>query len=71
MQMPNHRRAGKITATEIAPVISVRGPDEIDAAFAAMKKAGADAVVVQDSFSTKNDLKISKTFLQRADRVID
>jgi hypothetical protein len=39
---------------EIAPSVMVRGPNEIDAAFAAMKKEGAGAVVVHGSLSTKN-----------------
>jgi putative ABC transport system substrate-binding protein len=46
--------AGKVTGVEIAPAMVVRGPDEIDAAFAAMKKDGAGGVVVQGSFSTRN-----------------
>jgi putative ABC transport system substrate-binding protein len=46
--------AGRTTGIEIAPITMVRGPDEIDAAFAAMKKGGADAVVVQGSLSSKN-----------------
>jgi putative tryptophan/tyrosine transport system substrate-binding protein len=45
--------AGKLTGVEIDPVIVVRGPEDIDSAFAAMRTAGADAVVVQGSFSTK------------------
>jgi len=51
--------AGKATATEIAPVIMVRGHDEIDAAFATMKKQGADAVVVQGSLATKNSADLA------------
>jgi putative ABC transport system substrate-binding protein len=46
--------AGKATGVEIEPAMVVRGPDEIDAAFAAMKKGGAGGVVVQGSFSTRN-----------------
>jgi putative ABC transport system substrate-binding protein len=46
--------AGKVTGVEIAPAMVVRGPDEINAAFAAMKKDGAGGVVVQGSFSTRN-----------------
>ena len=38
---------------EIAPTVMVRIPDEIDAAFEAMRKDGASAVVVQGSLSTK------------------
>jgi ABC-type uncharacterized transport system substrate-binding protein len=45
--------AGKLTGVEIDPVIVVRGPEDIDSAFAAMRTAGAGAVVVQGSFSTK------------------
>jgi putative ABC transport system substrate-binding protein len=48
------QHAGKTTGIEIAPIVKVRGPDEIDAAFANMKKEGAGAVVVQASLSTKN-----------------
>jgi ABC-type uncharacterized transport system substrate-binding protein len=45
--------AGRITAIEIQP-ITVRGPDEeLDAAFAAMARGRADAVVVQGSLSTR------------------
>ena len=39
---------------QIAAFVLVRGPNEIDAAFAAMKKEGAGAVVVHGSLSTKN-----------------
>ena len=45
--------AGKATDIEIAPTATVRGPDEIEAAFAAMKKEGASAVVVQGSLTTR------------------
>ena len=46
--------AGRAAGIEIAPSVMVRGPNEIDAAFAAMKKEGAGAVVVHGSLSTKN-----------------
>jgi putative tryptophan/tyrosine transport system substrate-binding protein len=46
--------AGGATGIEIAPSVMVRGPDEIDTAFATMKKEGAGAVVVHGSLSTKN-----------------
>jgi putative ABC transport system substrate-binding protein len=46
--------AGKATGIEIAPSVMVHGPNEIDAAFAAMKREGAGAVVVHGSLSTKN-----------------
>jgi putative ABC transport system substrate-binding protein len=39
--------AGRATGIEIAPAIMVRGPGEVDEAFAAMKKEGASGVVVQ------------------------
>ena len=45
--------AGKGMGVEIFPSSMVRGPDEIEAAFAAMKKEGAEAVVVQGSLATK------------------
>lgn len=48
------RLAGRITGIEIATPAMVRGHDEIDAAFAAMKKQGAGAVVVQGSLATKD-----------------
>jgi putative tryptophan/tyrosine transport system substrate-binding protein len=46
--------AGKAVGVEIAPSSMVRGPGEIDAAFAAMKREGAEAVVVQGSLATKD-----------------
>jgi putative ABC transport system substrate-binding protein len=46
--------AGRATGIEIAPSVMVHGPNEIDAAFAAMKREGAGAVVVHGSLSTKN-----------------
>jgi putative tryptophan/tyrosine transport system substrate-binding protein len=46
-------RAGSITGIKIQPIM-VRGPDEeLNAAFAAMKRGQADAVVIQGSLSTK------------------
>jgi putative ABC transport system substrate-binding protein len=46
-------RAGRITGIEIQPIM-VRGPDEeLDAAFAAIVRERADAVVIQGSLSTK------------------
>jgi ABC-type uncharacterized transport system substrate-binding protein len=45
--------AGRITGVEIQPV-TLRGPDEeLEAAFAAIGSARADAVVIQGSLSTK------------------
>lgn len=37
----------------------VHGPDEVDAAFAAMKKEGAGAVVVQGSLASKNAAELA------------
>ena len=48
------RLAGKTAGIEIAPEIMVRASDEIDAAFAVMKKDGADAVVAQASLPTRH-----------------
>jgi putative tryptophan/tyrosine transport system substrate-binding protein len=47
------RLAGRIGGIEIAPVAMVRGADEVDAAFAAMARERADAVVVQGIFFSK------------------
>jgi putative tryptophan/tyrosine transport system substrate-binding protein len=46
--------AGRGTGIEIAPLIKVRDPREIDAAFATMKSAGAGGVVVQGSLALRN-----------------
>jgi putative ABC transport system substrate-binding protein len=46
--------AGGATGIEIAPSVMVHGPNEIDAAFASVKREGAGAVVVHGSLSTKN-----------------
>jgi putative tryptophan/tyrosine transport system substrate-binding protein len=45
--------AGKIANIEITPVVTVRGLQEIDAAFETMSRQRADAVVIQGSLSTK------------------
>src|SRR5262245_20365418 len=50
---------GKATSIEIAPAIMVRAPGEIDAAFAAMKKEGAGAVVVQGGLASKNTAELA------------
>jgi ABC-type uncharacterized transport system substrate-binding protein len=44
--------AGRITGIEIQP-IAVRGPEELDDAFATMVKRRPDVVVIQGSLSTK------------------
>jgi putative tryptophan/tyrosine transport system substrate-binding protein len=46
--------AGRTTRIEIFPTTMVRGLDEIDTAFAAMKKQEAGAVVVQGSLATRS-----------------
>jgi putative ABC transport system substrate-binding protein len=48
------RLAGRTSGIEIAPEIMVRASDEIDAAFAVMKKDGADAVVAQASLPIRH-----------------
>jgi len=52
--------AGKATGIEITPIV-IDGPDKVDEAFAAMKKEGAGAVVVQGSLTSKRvaDLALS------------
>jgi putative ABC transport system substrate-binding protein len=47
------RHAGAATATEISPVVMIRGPDELEAAVAAVVKGKADALVYQSSLPTK------------------
>ena len=47
------RVVGKTTGIE-TPEVMVRTPDEIDPALAAMKKDGAEAVVIQGSLSTQH-----------------
>jgi putative ABC transport system substrate-binding protein len=51
--------AGRNTGIEIAPIIMVHRPDEVDAALAAMKKEGAGAVVVQGSLASKNAAELA------------
>jgi putative tryptophan/tyrosine transport system substrate-binding protein len=46
--------AGRASGIEIEPVIMLREPDDIDAAFAAMENARAEAVVMDGSFSTRH-----------------
>jgi ABC-type uncharacterized transport system substrate-binding protein len=45
--------AGRTGGIEIAPVVTVQGPDEVDAAFKVMAAHKADAVVVQSIFFSK------------------
>jgi len=51
--------ADRATGIEIAPAIMVRGAGEVDEAFAAMKKEGASAVVVQGSLASKNAAELA------------
>jgi hypothetical protein len=46
--------AGKTANIEIAPIIMARGPQEIEAAFANLKRENAGAVVVQAKSSVKD-----------------
>ena len=50
---------GKSTSIEIAPIIMVSRPDEVDAAFAAIRKEGADAVVLQGSLASHNAAELA------------
>jgi putative ABC transport system substrate-binding protein len=45
--------AGRTAGIEIAPVAMARGPDELEAAFAAMTQERAEAVVVQGIFFSR------------------
>jgi ABC-type uncharacterized transport system substrate-binding protein len=51
--------AGSGTGTEISPVVMVRGPDELEAAFAAAVKEKADALVFQGSLPTKRMVELA------------
>jgi putative tryptophan/tyrosine transport system substrate-binding protein len=55
------QNAGKMTGIEITPTVSVRSPEEIDAAFVSIKKAGADAVVMQGSIPAKIAAELALT----------
>jgi ABC-type uncharacterized transport system substrate-binding protein len=50
----NVQLAGAPTRTQIQPVVMVRGPDELEAAFATMAKERADALVVQGSLAIRS-----------------
>ncbi len=50
----NVQLAGAPTRTQIQPVVMIRGPDELEGAFATMVKERADAVVVQGSLAIKS-----------------
>ena len=45
--------AGRPTGTEIEPVVMIRGPDELENAFATLVRERAEAVVVQGSLAIK------------------
>jgi putative ABC transport system substrate-binding protein len=45
---------GRATGIEIDPVLMLREPDEVDAAFATMTKSRADGVVLSATFSSKH-----------------
>jgi putative ABC transport system substrate-binding protein len=51
--------AGSVTGSEITPVVMVRGPDELEAAFATVVKEKGDAVVVQGSLPTKRMVELA------------
>src|SRR5436190_2609633 len=50
--------AGKATGIDIVPIV-VTGPDKLDEAFAAMKKEGVGAVVVQGSLTSKKAAELA------------
>ena len=54
--------AGKGTGMEIAPIARVNRPSEIEEAFAAIKKAGAGAVVVQGSSASRNTADLASKY---------
>ena len=47
------RLAGDQTSIEIRPIVMVRGPDELERAFATLVRERADALVVQGSLAIK------------------
>jgi putative tryptophan/tyrosine transport system substrate-binding protein len=47
-------RAGASTGTEIKPVVMIRGPEELESAFATVVNEQAGAVIVQGSLVTKS-----------------
>ena len=55
------QNAGKMTGIAIAPIVFVRSPGEIDAAFTTIKKDGADAVVLQGSIGAKIAAELALT----------
>jgi putative ABC transport system substrate-binding protein len=53
------RAAGEATATEIGPVVMIRGPDELEAAVATVVKGKADALVYHSSLPTKRMVELT------------
>ena len=53
------RLAGSGTGSEIAPVVMVRGSDELEAAFVTVMREKADAVVFQGSLPTRRMVELS------------
>jgi putative ABC transport system substrate-binding protein len=51
--------AGSGTGSEISTVVMVRGPDELEAAFAKVVKEKADAVIIQGSLPTKRMVELA------------
>jgi putative ABC transport system substrate-binding protein len=56
------RLAGRMTGIAIEPVLDIRDAEEADAAFAAMIKAHADAVVIQGALAIE---RVAKLALER------
>jgi putative tryptophan/tyrosine transport system substrate-binding protein len=53
------RAAGEATATEISPVVMIRGPNELEAAVATVVKGKADALVYHSSLPTKRMVELT------------
>ena len=51
--------AGRITKIEIAPAIMLRKAEDIEEAFATMKREGAEAVVLQGSLASKSAAELA------------
>jgi putative ABC transport system substrate-binding protein len=52
-------RAGEATATEISPVVMIRGPDELEAAVATVVKGKADALIYHSSLPTRRMVELT------------
>jgi putative tryptophan/tyrosine transport system substrate-binding protein len=64
------RLAGQTAGIPIEPVALARGPEEAEAAFAAMSRKGADAVVVQGIFFSKTIAELALKYRLPAASVV-